>query len=607
MNKYNLLFCKRLILYGLIGLWLVFIITGCSSGPVVLAQEGQQPEPIDIANLVAWKVINESAYEFMPVIQQPELGIQIVEFGNASNNVKGHYYALSYINSPSDQALTISVSSTSPLEIWLNDQIEYQSRQTEHFLIREPAYDRFTFDNSFSVTLKTGVNKILVRLESQVEGMKFVLAPLDLQGEVIQDVHFTLAPFGLQVEGQNWVIAGPFPKTTVDSNEIRLLPDNWIGPYYQVGNSFIGWQIPLRSVLWEIKIPEGSTYKRSSYLDWRYENGALGLALYELYDYTRDDVIVDYLDRRRALLFRDFDYFRWQYEYLLGLRNGYHKLFRLTMLDDSGAPALPLAEAEIRNSTYPGSRMLIDSIASYVCFTQQRLTDGTFCRPEPIDNTVWADDLFMSVPFLLRMGQLTGDISYYDDVARQIINFHKYLFDEETGLAHHGWFDDKQLNTTVFWGRANGWMMWAMSEALLILPKEHKDYREILNIFQIRAAGLLKYQNPSGMWHQVLDHPKSYEESSCTAMYTLSFARGVCEGWLNEKFSSAAIKAWNALSGYITADGTVNNICKGTAIGDGLEFYFTRPIHANDPRGLGAVITAGVEVQRLLDTGINSS
>jgi len=52
---------------------------------------------------------------------------------------------------------------------------------------------------------------------------------------------------------------------------------------------------------------------------------------------------------------------------------------------------------------------LIEPIADYILNQQIRSKDGTFCRPEPAHFTVWADDLFMSVPFLLRMGKITGD------------------------------------------------------------------------------------------------------------------------------------------------------------------------------------------------------
>ncbi len=65
---------------------------------------------------------------------------------------------------------------------------------------------------------------------------------------------------------------------------------------------------------------------------------------------------------------------------------------------------------------------------------QPRLKDGTLCRPEPEKWTVWADDLFMSVPLFLRMGKITGDKKYFDDAAKQIINFNQLLFDKKRTL-----------------------------------------------------------------------------------------------------------------------------------------------------------------------------
>jgi len=37
------------------------------------------------------------------------------------------------------------------------------------------------------------------------------------------------------------------------------------------------------------------------------------------------------------------------------------------------------------------------------------------------EDTMWADDLYMSVPFLCRYYQLTGKEKYIDDAARQFL------------------------------------------------------------------------------------------------------------------------------------------------------------------------------------------
>ena len=105
------------------------------------------------------------------------------------------------------------------------------------------------------------------------------------------------------------------------------------------------------------------------------------------------------------------------------------------------------------------------------------------------------------------------------------------------------------------------------------------------------------------MWHQVLDHPESYEETSCTAMFILAMARGLRNGWLDKKYRPVVDRAWTALKSKIDNDGTVHGICRGTGIGFSLNFYYERETFDNDPRGLGAVITAAVEMSLLESAG----
>ena len=110
-------------------------------------------------------------------------------------------------------------------------------------------------------------------------------------------------------------------------------------------------------------------------------------------------------------------------------------------------------------------------------------------------NTIWADDLFMGVPFLLRYAKMTGDNKYFNDASKQVVNFFKYLFDEELGISFHAWFDQKRgTNSIAHWGRANGWMVWAVSEALLHLPKTNENYEIILKNYKKQIDGLIKYQ-----------------------------------------------------------------------------------------------------------------
>ena len=117
--------------------------------------------------------------------------------------------------------------------------------------------------------------------------------------------------------------------------------------------------------------------------------------------------------------------------------------------------------------------------------------------------------------------------------------------------------------------------------------------------FRQHMAALAKYQATDGFWHQVLTRPDSYKETSCTAMFALAMARGVRCGWLDKSFKPIALKAWNAVASKIDTNGIVHGICRGTEIGAEEQFYIDRTTIDSDPRGLGAVITAGVEIAKL--------
>ena len=92
---------------------------------------------------------------------------------------------------------------------------------------------------------------------------------------------------------------------------------------------------------------------------------------------------------------------------------------------------------------------------------------------EPSNATIWADDLYMSVPFLARMGKLTGDNKYFDDAIKQVENFNKYLYDPMTGLFFHCWYSDVKMNGVAHWGRCNGWLAMAEAQLLNNLPANH--------------------------------------------------------------------------------------------------------------------------------------
>ena len=76
---------------------------------------------------------------------------------------------------------------------------------------------------------------------------------------------------------------------------------------------------------------------------------------------------------------------------------------------------------------------MIDHWSDYVAQRQFRIADGTLARQRPQPESLWADDLYMSVPALAQMGALTGERAWFDDAVKQVLQFHSHLWDPQAG------------------------------------------------------------------------------------------------------------------------------------------------------------------------------
>jgi rhamnogalacturonyl hydrolase YesR len=269
-------------------------------------------------------------------------------------------------------------------------------------------------------------------------------------------------------------------------------------------------------------------------------------------------------------------------------------------LDDSGAMCAAFIKAERAGLGNGQLRPWIDNYVDFVSHKQLRLQDGTLARNRPLAHSLWLDDLYMSVPCLAQAGKLTGETRYFDDAARQIIQFSERMFVPEHGLFRHGWVESMSFHPTFHWARANGWAIMAMVELLEVLPENHPQRERILTIFRAHAAGLMATQGHAGLWHQLLDRPDSYEETSASAMFVFGIARGINRGWLDATaFGPTVSLGWNAVARRINAQGQVEGTCVGTGMGWDPMFYMYRPVHVLAAHGYGPVFLAGAELIEL--------
>ncbi|MCX6301951.1 MAG: glycoside hydrolase family 88 protein [Bacteroidia bacterium] len=339
---------------------------------------------------------------------------------------------------------------------------------------------------------------------------------------------------------------------------------------------------------------EPGVFRLISY-EWGVAYGAMLLAG----EATGDSKFTGYTSKRMELISSVAKYFKANQSGQIE-NNPVRSVLNPRALDDAGSMCAAMIKT-ISITKNQDLRPFIDNYIDFISNKQQRLADGTLSRNRPLPDALWLDDLYMSVPALAQMGKLTGDLKYYDDACRQILQFSERMFDEDKGIFMHGWIQNMDVHPGFFWARCNGWALLAMSELLDVLPEDHPSRTEILNLLRSHIAGLASYQSGTGFWHQLIDRNDSYLETSATAIFTFCIAHAVNKGWIDYRaYGSTAILGWNAVQTKINDQGQVEGTCVGTGMAFDPAFYYHRPVNTAAAHGYGPVIMAGAEMLNLL-------
>lgn len=251
-----------------------------------------------------------------------------------------------------------------------------------------------------------------------------------------------------------------------------------------------------------------------------------------------------------------------------------------------------------------------------------KTTEGAYFHKKKYPSQLWADGVYMGMPFLAGYAATFENGKSYGEVVNEFVVARRRLRKPETGLYFHAW-DEKQKQpwadpktglSREHWGRGMGWLAMAVIDVLDILPASEQKHRALLlEIVNELAVTLAKFQDAkTGTWWQVMDKPDApgnYRESSASAMFTYFFARAVKKGYLPATYEATAVRAFQGLvDEFVTVhpDGRVSmtHQCLVAGLGFGRDgsyrYYMTEPVFTNDPKGTGPFILAGVAVHGML-------
>jgi unsaturated rhamnogalacturonyl hydrolase len=204
----------------------------------------------------------------------------------------------------------------------------------------------------------------------------------------------------------------------------------------------------------------------------------------------------------------------------------------------------------------------------------------------------WIDDMYMITAVQVQAYRATNDPKYIDRAALAMVAYLDKL-QQPNGLFFHG------PDSPFFWSRGNGWMSAGMAELLSSLPPDHPKRARIMEGYKKMMAALLAAQDPDGMWHQLIDKPDFWPETSGTGMFAFSMVTGVKNGWLDANtYAPAARKAWLGLVKHLDKDANIRDVCVGTNKGFSLEYYRNRALRTGDLHGQAPILWTATALLR---------
>ena len=333
---------------------------------------------------------------------------------------------------------------------------------------------------------------------------------------------------------------------------------------------------------------------------WNYIDGCMITGILERYEITGEARFLDFADRFLSGFVEEDGRIRTYdpAEYSLDNVNPAKNLF--TLYDLTG------------KEKYRKALELVRSQLS----TMPRTPEGNFWHKLIYPNQVWLDGIYMALPFYMEYEKRFDAQKDCEDICRQIANVEIRMRDPKTGLYYHGydasrkmyWADPDTGCSPNFWLRAEGWFILGLVDVLEIM-KDLSMGAESVHLQHMLldlAKALSKYQDPSGLWYQLIALPElagNYLETSGTALISAALLKAVRLGFLPESFRAVGEKAFYGIVDHRltkNADGTpcVTGICLVGGLGgeqhrDGsAAYYLSEPVVQNDAKGVGPLLLA---------------
>lgn len=249
-----------------------------------------------------------------------------------------------------------------------------------------------------------------------------------------------------------------------------------------------------------------------------------------------------------------------------------------------------------------------------------RIDTGSFWHKKIYPHQVWLDGLYMAQPFYMQYETAFNKLENYRDIFKQFTFVVETLKDAETGLYYHGYDHSRDMfwaNKTTglsssFWVRSMGWYVMALVDTIEVMDRQmFYEFRMLCQWLKEALDALLKYQDASGMWYQVIDKGHlegNYLETSGSSMIAYALMKAARLELIPKRYFAYGLRAYEGIKErYLSMnEGNLNlgGICLVAGLGgkdlrDGsYAYYISEPIVENDAKGVAPFLLCYTESLR---------
>jgi len=301
------------------------------------------------------------------------------------------------------------------------------------------------------------------------------------------------------------------------------------------GNSFFSWDKEHRSK------ENGMPYLYS----WSYYNGVIFEGLKYIYEKNGDSRYISYIREFLDAMITD------------GTLNEFAGYVPYHGLDCYKTASLLVEFCEFDTEGKPfddennkiAASLYRDLITVNACYIEKSLGDNywhTWRDNKEPKYKVWLDGIYMAQPFIAKYACKSQNREQQEMIYRRFC----WIADNMTatnGLYYHAANSSEDV-CNFFWLRAIGWYAMAQVDVMEYMPEEYmpKMKKNLKNFID----GMLKYQDDSGMWKNLVDKPLTFSnrlETSGTAMIIYCILKAIRLRWLEDAdgaYKHAAQKAF---------------------------------------------------------------